>query len=211
MLHKVDILVIKTYIFFKQISFRRDKEFCHECRFCCTLSICTVGDKQIFKETKNDTHQIKSEKSKAISAQSGFLVDLDMYNSNDYRCLKPKKRLRPSKWPHYYMPEFRAAKNKEELRKVEEVPFDKNFHNMEDPKVFKAMTDPKKGLKLWKKTYGMDFVDFLPVVNFTVVQGQTIYAPSFHRVYKNCLGAEYGKFALDCKKKGGFFKCCMTW
>ena len=108
------------------------------------------------------------------------------------------------------MPEFRAAKNKEELRKVEEVPFDKNFLNMEDPKVFKAMTDPKKGPKLWKKTYGMDFVDFLPVVNFTAVQGQTIYAPSFYTVYKNCLGAEYGKYAEECKKKGGFFKCCMT-
>ena len=24
------------------LVFRRDKAFCHECRFCCTLSICTT-------------------------------------------------------------------------------------------------------------------------------------------------------------------------
>ena len=144
--------------------FRRDKEFCHECRFCCTLSVCTVGEKHIFKDSKNDTNKIKSEKSKAILAKTGFLTDMKMYKAPDYRCLKPKKRRHPIKWPHYYMPEFRAAKNKAELRKVEEVPFDINFLNMEDPEVFKAMTDPKNGPKLWKKTYGMDFVDFAPVI-----------------------------------------------
>ena len=108
------------------------------------------------------------------------------------------------------MPEFRAAKNKAELRKVEEVPFDKHFLNMEDPKVFKAMTNPKHGPKLWKKTYGMDFVDFLPVVNLTIVDGLTLYSASMHKIHKHCLAAEYGKFALDCKKNGGFFKCCSS-
>ena len=112
------------------------------------------------------------------------------------------------------MPEFRAAKNKAELRKVEEVPFDKHFFNLEDPKVFRAMTDPQKGPKLWKKTYGLDFVSFLPVVNFSVYevnqQKWTYNTTSYHEVHENCLAAEYGKFAQDCKKKGGFFKCCVT-
>ena len=140
-------------------------------------------------------------------AKTGFLTEMPMYKAYDYQCLKPKKRLHPEKWPHYYMPEYRAAKNKSELRKVEEVPFDKNFFNLEDPKVFKAMTDPKHGPKLWKQTYGMDFAAFTPVVNFSVLW--SVGAPTLHKIHKNCLAAEYGKFALDCKKKGGFFKCCM--
>ena len=30
---------------------RRDKEFCHECRFCCTLSVCTTKDGTYFKDS----------------------------------------------------------------------------------------------------------------------------------------------------------------
>ena len=144
--------------------FRRDKESCHECRFCCTFSICTIGDKHIFKDTKKITDEIKNEKSKEIEAQTVFLTDREMLDPYDYRCIKPKEELPPHKWPHYHMPEFRAAKNIDELRKVEEVPFDKYFLNLEDPKVYKAMTDAKHGPKLWKKTYGMDFIDFIPLV-----------------------------------------------
>ena len=81
------------------------------------------------------------------------------------------------------MPEFRAAKNIAELKKVEEVPFDINFLNMEDPKVFKAMTDPKKGPSLWIQTYGMDYADFLPCRNMTLKNDIDSY-----RVYNNCLG-----------------------
>ena len=32
---------------------------------------------------------------------------------------------------------------------------------MEDPKVFKAFTNPKSRFELWKKTCGFDFVTFL--------------------------------------------------
>ena len=198
MLHKVDILVIKTYIFFKQISFRRDKEFCHECRFCCTLSVCTIGDKHIFKDSKNDTEKIKSQKSGAILAKTGFLTDMKMYKAPDFRCLKPKKRLSPSKWPHYYMPEFRAASNKAELKKVEEVPFDKYFLNMEDPKVFKDMTDPLKGPSLWIKTYGMDFASLIPIRNMSIYNGHDMY-----RVSKSCLGKISNKKPLTLHYIGG--------
>ena len=188
MLHQV--LTIKMCLNFSKWNlFRRDKEFCHECRFCCTLSVCTIGDKHIFRDSKKDTDKIKSEKSKAISAKTGFLTDMKMYKAPDYRCLKPKKRLHPKKWPHYYMPEFRAAKNKTELKKVEEVPFDINFLNMEDPKVFKAMTDPKKGPRLWIKTYGMDFADFLPCRNITLKLNHSYKNEiDSYRVYNNCLG-----------------------
>ena len=29
----------------------RDKKFCHECRFCCTLSVCTTPDGSYFKDS----------------------------------------------------------------------------------------------------------------------------------------------------------------
>ena len=147
------------------------------------MSVCTVGEKHIFKDSKEETDIIESEKSRGISAKEGFLTDMKMYKNPDFRCLKPKKRLPPNKWPHYYMPKFRAAKNKDELQKVEEVPFDKYFLNFEDPKVFKTMTNPLNVPKLWKKTYGMDFAALLPVPNMNIYNLE-----AHHKVYNNCLG-----------------------
>ena len=136
---------------------------------------------------------ISSEKSRTISAKEGFLTDMKMYKNPDFRCLKPKKRLPPNKWPHYYMPKFRAAKNKDELQKVEEVPFDKYFLNFEDPEVFKAMTDPLNVPKLWIKTYGMDFAALLPVPNMKIY-----YFEGHHKVYNNCLGKTLKSIMIEC-------------
>ena len=176
--------------------------------FCVTFNKKDPAIWEVAESTpKNDKGEIKSEKSKALSAQMKFLSIIEVGESYDYRCLKPKRNLQPNKWPYYHMPEFRAAKNKAELRKVEEVPFDKYFFNMADPEVFKAMTEPIHGPKLWKKTYGMDFADFLPNIVHLGTPFR-IFAGS-QKIYQNCLEAEYGKFAHDCKQKKGFFKCCM--
>ena len=133
-----------------------------------------------------------------MTAREGYLTDMSMYKAPDYRCLKPIGK--PHAWPHYDMPQHRAAKTKAELKKVEVVPFDINFLNMEDPKVFKAMTHPKLGPELWKKTYGMDFVAFAP---------KPYGNPDYSKCHQACLRAEYSDFAQNCKKSGGFFKCCM--
>ena len=53
------------------------------------------------------------------------MIDMRMYKAPDYRCLKPKPGLPSSKWPHYDMEQHRAAKTVEELKKVGEIPFDK--------------------------------------------------------------------------------------
>ena len=42
---------------------------------------------------------------------------------------------------------YRAAKTQEELDKVEEIPFDKYFFNLEDPDVLNLMTNGKKRYK----------------------------------------------------------------
>ena len=100
-----------------------------------------------------------------------------------------------------YMSGYRAAKTKKELDKVEEIPFDKYFFNFEDPEVLIAMTDgTKKGLELWKKTYGFDWAEW------TDGEGKK---QSLGKAKIHCLRAEYDKFAQDCKKDKGVFKCCV--
>ena len=37
--------------------FRRDNAFCHECRFCCTLSICTNKDGTYFRDSSEKSLQ----------------------------------------------------------------------------------------------------------------------------------------------------------
>ena len=92
---------------------------------------------------------------------TGFSIDMTMYKGYDFRCLKPKAGMSSEKWPHYEMHAFRAAKTKEELKKVEEIPFDKYFYNFEDPEVLKSFTDGSdKGLKLWKRTFGFDWAQW---------------------------------------------------
>ena len=48
MLYQVKIFNIQMNILIILLSARRDKEFCHECRFCCTLSVCTNKDGTYF-------------------------------------------------------------------------------------------------------------------------------------------------------------------
>ena len=81
------------------------------------------------------------------------------------------------------------------------MPFNKYFMNFEDPTVFKAMTDLKKGINIWRKTYGFDFGSF--------VEGDSKGDANLTSCSLHCLEAEYGKFAQNCKRKGGLFKCCV--
>lgn len=135
-----------------------------------------------------------------ITAMMGYSVDMKLYKAPDYRCLKPIEGRPSIEWPHYYMKSFRAAKTETELKKAETIPFNVNFLNMEDPKVFKAFTNAKSGVELWKKTYGFDFVTFLEGLGGKANVSQC---------HQHCLRAEYGKFAQQCKRSGGLFKCCI--
>ena len=184
-------------------SCRRDKEFCHECRYCCTLSVCTTAGGSTYLHTNQTLEKVKSrgQLDGSPTAIFGFSTDMRMYKSYDFRCLKPKDGVPIEEWPHYEMHGYRAAKTVEELEKVKEIPFDKFFFNFEDPNILKAMTDgTEKGLHLWKQTYGFDWADW------SLGHGANV---SFYENRKHCLLAEYGKFAQECKKKGGFFKCCI--
>ena len=124
---------------------------------------------------------------------------MKMWKYYDFRCLKPKKDLTPEKWPHYEMIGYRAAKTKEELQRVKEIKFDKYFFNLEDPKVWKDMTDVKKASRIWKKTYGFNFA--------ALTEGKDGNANNT-KCMIDCFKSEQRSFARQCKRKGGLFKCC---
>ena len=49
--------IVYQYIYlhisiYLSIYFRRDKKFCHECRFCCTLSVCTDKEGTTFTDSE---------------------------------------------------------------------------------------------------------------------------------------------------------------
>ena len=181
--------------------FRRDKEFCHECRFCCTLSVCTTPDGTFYRQSDNLTVNIDPKQ--RVSAAMGFMTDWKMWKGSDYRCLKPREESEPEDWPHFEMKGYRAAKNTEELEIVQEIKFDKYFFNFEDPKIFNEMIKENKRENIWKTTYGFDFV------SFNDRDRNNSHLP-FSKCYIKCFIAEYQVFATECRKKGGLFKCCMT-
>ena len=70
-------------------------------------------------QSENDLKETKKKgfQHGAPSASFGFLRDMRMYMSYDFRCLKPKPKVKMDKWPHYEMQAFRRAKTEKELGK----------------------------------------------------------------------------------------------
>ena len=179
---------------------RRDKEFCHECRFCCTLSVCTTSKGTRYRMTEKSLKNLRASVVDAgtPNAVSGFSLDIPMIYFFDYRCLKPKNGIPSEQWPHYEMDGFRAAKTEEDLENVLEIPFDKYFFNFEDPEVLNTMTNGKdSGLEMWKKTYGFDWAAWVP--------GNGMQVDRYKR-NKHCLEAEYGSFAQERSPDSLFFR-----
>ena len=178
---------------------------CHECRYCCTVSICTMeGGVHYYKFTNSSlkAHKRKEQMAGTPDAAHGFTTDDRMYKYYDFRCLKPKSGVDPTKWPYYEMKAYRAAKSEKELKKVKEIPFDKNFYNFEDPDAFHALTDANRGdtSETWKKTFGFD--------KTIRVRGEGPNA-DVNPCFEHCVKAEHSKWAKKCRKRGGFFKCCV--
>ncbi|XP_023324173.1 uncharacterized protein LOC111698145 isoform X2 [Eurytemora carolleeae] len=180
---------------------RRDKANCHECRFCCTLLMCTlrIGGNETYTafstyEMVSNTTVQDSRTENEIKAKENFYLPSHMYKQPDYRCLNPDSNEDPTKWGAYNPNQFANALSKEEQEQVTTYPFDNRFLNFEDPEVLKYMTGKNKTQK-WREVYGYDFASKL---------GDT------SDVLKNCIKAESSKFAKKCKKSGGLFKCCSA-
>ena len=62
---------------------RRDKVFCHDCRFCCTLSVCTNQHGTYYKESSEKN--MNGSTNKALGAIAGFSLDMELYKKPDFR------------------------------------------------------------------------------------------------------------------------------
>ncbi|XP_023335743.1 uncharacterized protein LOC111707004 isoform X2 [Eurytemora carolleeae] len=198
--------------FFK-CCIRRDKANCHECRFCCTMLMCTMNTDKKERHTVfsnyivNDNNTVDSNNiSSKQEAQELFYLTSILYKAPDYRCLNPTSEKDATKWGAYDPTELVNAKSKEELDKVKTYPFDKRFMNYEDPEILKLMTDllymfstlgiGKNKKRNWKETYGVD-------------HASKNTKQEANKVLLDCVKAENSKFAKKCRKNNGLFKCCL--
>ena len=133
---------------------RRDKRFCHECRFCCTLTMCVRppgGEEGIVFEGSDiilEDHNI------TLRAETLFFSTNHRYKNYDYYCMKPYSHDDPSQWEQYDMVEYRKAFTKEAMEKVHSYKHETLLNNWEDPKVLKSFSRREmKSNKLWWKIF----------------------------------------------------------
>jgi len=183
---------------------RRDKKFCHECRFCCTLPMCTYKSGNKIVTHFDNVH-------KDFKARELFFSDKHLYKSPDYYCLKPNSHEDPKKWHRYEAAGFRKAFNKEMLENTQTFKYDKYLYNFEDPKILAAFTkNDKEARKIARKSYNFHYTAMIPGLH------STSYSPSKDNFFnmtkcvKECIKMEKSKFAKKCKKDGGYFKCCLS-
>ena len=120
---------------------RRDKIGCHECRFCCTLPMCTYPPGAKENTIFDIEHQLELKKQKnKLTADGIFFSDQPVHLSLDYYCLKPDSHEDPKKWHIYEAAGFRKAFNKEMLENITTFEYDKYLYSLTDPKIFNTFT-----------------------------------------------------------------------
>jgi len=192
--------------FFK-CCIRRDAAFCHECRFCCTLAMCTYPTPSTgpagFANTVFDKPalELKDQQKKQMASEL-FSSLQHIYKSWDYRCLVPESHPDPEKWRTYDMHGYRTASNQAMYDKVDTFKFDVNFNNWISPKVLAKFA--RRPRKAWKRAYGF------PYTTGVHWDGRDINTGDASPCWWRCAKLETTKFAKACASNGGFFKCCIT-
>jgi len=186
---------------------RRDAAMCHECRFCCTLPMCTMPpdrfmyEKGDFDKTRfEDKEKELDDNTNKKSASEKFNSVATIYKSTDYRCLKPYSHKDPTKWRKYDMHAFRRAFDNYSLSKVDSFKYDNNFFNWIDPNVMKQFVS-KSYKKVWRETYGF---------HNTFAASDELNREEMVPCFKKCAKLEKTKFAEECHEMGGLFKCCVN-
>ena len=190
---------------------RRDKRGCNECRFCCTLPMCTYppgGLESTVFDGLNGLN-LNSQKNK-IQANDIFFSNGMIYKSEDYRCLKPYSHEDPNKWHTYDMEAYRKSFSPKTLDNVHSFKYDNNLHNFVDPMVLKKFTRSKKDSEAnWKRSYGYHYVKNIPGFHFK----KSIFGVSLNinatSCVNKCNAIENSRFAQLCAQEGGYFKCCV--
>lgn len=191
---------------------RRDKMGCNDCRFCCTLPMCTYspGYKANTFFDMEQKIELKTQENEQ-RADEIFFSDQHLYKTDDYRCLKPESHEDPEKWHTYEVKGFREAFNKEQLENTRTYKYDKYLYNWEDPKIFKAFTkNEKKARNIWKKSYKFHYTGMIPGGDANSNLSANTSWTNMTKCVKKCIKLEHSKFAKKCKKEGGYFKCCNS-
>jgi len=185
---------------------------CHECRFCCTLPMCTYPpghkDNTIFDIEQKE--EVKNQKN-IVTADEIFFSDQHVYRSDNYYCLKPYSHENPRKWRRYEVAGFRQSFNKEMLENTTTFKFDKYLYNFVDPKIFNTFTkNDRKASKIWKKSYQWRYMRRVPGDESSSYVSSNGSWTNITKCVKKCIQMEKSAFAKKCEKGGGFFKCCVT-
>ena len=85
---------------------RRDKRSCHNCRFCCTLPMCSVAPGGKTGTTFEDEHLDLEDQKNEETAVGKFFSLLHRYKTDDYYCIKPNSNKDPQKWEQYNMDDY---------------------------------------------------------------------------------------------------------
>lgn len=161
------------------------------------------------EDTKFDIKslELRSQKNKIHASDIFFSKDF-IYKSDDYHCLAPNSHRNASRWKNYDLEKYRTAYDEETLKKVPTYKYDNRLYNFVDPKVWKLFTKSEKvGRRTWRKVYGFQYAKQIRGFNASKIY-KTLSAFS---CLKKCISLENSKSAKDCKKKGGYFKCCITY
>jgi len=189
---------------------RRDKAFCDECRFCCTVPFCShpTNETEIvahFGESNLPTEE--GDQPNKVTAIEMLRSRESMYKGEDQRCLKPDSHKDPAKWEHYDPDDFVQAVDETQLKEANTTKFDKNFFNFESVDAFaEATSNP---LDFFKKSYGYDFAGLIPD-HLADASGQIQTLSQLEPCAADCLREEQSDFAKQCRKDRGFFKCCSV-
>ena len=187
---------------------------CHECRFCCTLPMCTQypGGKDDTTFDMDYNIELRNQ-DKKILANAIFYSNNHIYKNDDYHCLKPNSHKDPKQWHKYDAIGYRKAYNQTMLDNTISFKYDNNLHNFADPKVLKAFTkSEKEGRKIFKKSYKYHYTAMIQGDHYF---GMTNYQNlsrhyDLKKCIKKCSKMEKSKFATKCLKQGGYFKCCIS-
>ena len=136
---------------------------------------------------------------------SDIFFSNEMLYTHDYRCLKPDSHKDPKKWHAYEVEGYRKASTPVQLEDVQTFPYNNYMYNFEDPKNLRAVTKSSKSArKWWRKAHGIYYATTIPaVMKSNFFMNVTVCT-------EKCIEMENSKFANECHKKGGYFKCCVS-
>jgi len=186
----------------------RDVENCDECRYCCTLVFCSYEDHGVIHSISENflRNYTEGDQEIGLDAAHEMRAFASIYKGRDMRCLKVDYARDPEEWDHYDPDSYYEALTQEDLQQVKTTKFDKRFFNFENMQVFKDLTNPEGNDVIWRDVYGFDF-------SLPIDLSASVDSPIFNGVgcSKECMYVErYSKFAKNCRKNDGLFKCCMT-